>query len=148
MTAPRKAVISDPIPAGLSYVDGSASDAGTYDAGSRTLSWTFASLTAGGSVSFETTVDASVGGGVTIENVTTIDSDETVPDNGKDSIRTVEQEEQAATGTPQPSVPNTAFGSAGNGQPLNVPIELMVLVFLASLGGLALANVKAVRRRR
>ena len=142
------AVISDPIPAGLSYVDGSASDAGTYDAGSRTLSWTFASLTAGGSVSFETTVDASVGGGVTIENVTTIDSDETVPDNGKDSIRTVEQEEQAATGTPQPSVPNTAFGSAGNGQPLNVPIELMVLVFLASLGGLALANVKAVRRRR
>lgn len=142
------AVISDPIPAGLNYVAGSAAPDAVYDEGTRTLSWTFATLTESGSVSFETTVDASVGGGVTLENVATIDSDETAPDNGADSIKTIEQEEQAATGTPQPSVPNTAFGSTGDGQPLNVPVELMVLVFLASLGGLTLANVKAVRRRR
>jgi hypothetical protein len=45
-------------------------------------------------------------------------------------------------------VPNTAFGSTGGGQPLNVPVELMILVYLASLGGLPLGNVKAVRRRR
>jgi uncharacterized repeat protein (TIGR01451 family)/fimbrial isopeptide formation D2 family protein len=141
-------VITDPIPAGLNYVPGSASDGGTPDESGRTLTWSFASLTAGGSVSFETTVDASVGGGVTLENVATIDSDETAPDNGQDSVRTVEQEEQAATGTPQPSVPNTAFGPSGDGQPLNVPIELLALVFLASLGGLAFANVKSVRRRR
>jgi uncharacterized repeat protein (TIGR01451 family)/fimbrial isopeptide formation D2 family protein len=142
------AVISDPIPAGLSYVDGSAAPDAAYDEASRTLTWTFATLTESGSVSFETTVDASIGGGVTLDNVATIDSDETAPDTGEDSIRTIEQEQQAATGTPQPSVPNTAFGSTGDGQPLNVPVELMILVFLASLGGLTLANVKAVRRRR
>ena len=142
------AVISDPIPAGLSYVDGSAAPDAAYDEASHTLTWTFATLTESGSVSFETTIDASIGGGVTLENLASIDSDETAPDSGQDSIRTVEQEEQAATGTPQPSVPNTAFAGSRNGQPLNVPIELILLVFLTSLGGLTLANVKAVRRRR
>ena len=36
------AVITDPIPAGLSYVAGSASNGGVYDSSSRTLTWTFA----------------------------------------------------------------------------------------------------------
>ncbi len=142
------AVISDPIPSGLNYVDGSASDGGTFDAATRTLSWTFPTLSASGSVTFDTTVDASIGGGVTLDNVTTIDSAETAPDNGEDSIRTVEQEEQGSTGTPKPSVPNTAFGTTGDGQPVNIPVELMLLVFMGSLGGLVFANVKAVRRRR
>jgi uncharacterized repeat protein (TIGR01451 family)/fimbrial isopeptide formation D2 family protein len=141
-------VISDPLPAGLEYVDGSASHDGAYDAASRTLTWSFASLSEDGSVSFQTTVAASMDGGTTIENVATIDSDETAPDNGQDSVRTVEQEEQAATGTPEPSVPNTALGTTGTGQPLNLPIELVLLVFAASLGGLAVGNLKAVRRRR
>ena len=147
------AVISDPLPTGLNYVAASASNGGVYDAASRTLTWTFPSLGASGSVTFRTTVDASVGGGVTLLNVATIDSNETTPDNGQASIRTTEQEQQGVTGTPAPSpsapsVPNTSIGSAGNGQPLNVPIWLMLLVFLGSLGGLGLANVKAVQRRR
>jgi hypothetical protein len=38
------------------------------------------------------------------------------------------------------------FGPAG--QPIQVPVELLVLVFFGSLGVLAFANVRAVRRRR
>jgi hypothetical protein len=50
--------------------------------------------------------------------------------------------------TPKPSVPNTAvvFGPAG--EPVSIPVELLVFLFIGSLGTLAFANVRAVRRRR
>jgi len=35
-----------------------------------------------------------------------------------------------------------------NGQPIQIPIEFLVIFFLGSLGALTLANVKAARRRR
>jgi uncharacterized repeat protein (TIGR01451 family)/fimbrial isopeptide formation D2 family protein len=146
------AVISDPLPAFLNYVDGSASDGGSYDSASRTLTWTYATLTAAsGSVTFKTTVDPDAPETGPIENVTTIDSAETAPDQGVDSIRVTSDSELASTGTPQPSLPNTALGSSSNGQPLNVPVWLMLLIFTGSLGslvGLGTANLVAVRRRR
>jgi len=143
------AVITDPIPAGLSYVAGSASNGGVYDSNSRTLTWTFASLSASGSVTFKTTVDSNIGGGVSFTNVATIKSNETAPDTGQDTIRTSEAPPpQAATPTPRPSVPNTAMVPGQNGQPIQIPIEFLVIFFLGSLGALTLANVKAVRRRR
>jgi fimbrial isopeptide formation D2 family protein/uncharacterized repeat protein (TIGR01451 family) len=143
------AVINDPIPAGLSYVPGSASNGGVYDPNSRTLTWSLGTLSASGSVTFRTTVDSNIGGGVSFTNVATIVSNETAPDTGQDTIRTTEAPPpQAATPTPRPSVPNTAMVPGQNGQPIQIPIEFLVIFFLGSLGALTLANVKAVRRRR
>lgn len=143
------AVITDPIPSGLSYVAGSASNGGVYDPNSRTLTWTLGTLSASGSVTFQTTVDSNIGGGVSFTNVATIVSNETAPDTGQDTIRTTEAPPpQAATPTPRPSVPNTAMVPGQNGQPIQIPIEFLVIFFLGSLGALTLANVKAVRRRR
>jgi hypothetical protein len=45
-------------------------------------------------------------------------------------------------------VPNTALVFGPNGEPVSIPVELMVVLFLGSLGTLALANVRAARRRR
>jgi hypothetical protein len=80
--------------------------------------------------------------------VATIDSNETPPDTGKDSIKVTSERIAAGTGTPAPSVPNTATGLTSTGQPITIPVELMVALFLLSLGGLTFANVRAVRRRR
>jgi hypothetical protein len=102
-------------------------------------------------VTFKTTVDPDAPETGPIENVTTIDSAETAPDQGVDSIRVTSDSELASTGTPRPSLPNTALGSSSNGQPLNVPVWLMLLIFAGSLGslvGLGAANLVAVRRRR
>jgi uncharacterized repeat protein (TIGR01451 family) len=139
------AVITDPIPAGLTYVDLSASDGGVYDSGTKTITWTFPSLTTSGFVTFDTTVneDAPVG---TITNVATIQSNETPLDDGQDSIRIVEEQQQGGTGTPAPSVPNTALNLPMTGG--TVPALLFGLLLIGMLGGLAYANVVAVRRRR
>ena len=44
-------------------------------------------------------------------------------------------------------MPDTAAGIGPNGQPITVPVELLAVVFLGSLGAMALANVKARSRR-
>jgi len=141
------AVINDPIPTGLSYVHGSASNGGVYDPATRTLTWTFPQLSASGTVSFRTTVDNGVGGGVSFTNVTTIESEETPSDEGHDTIKTVEQAPPKAA-TPTPSVPNTALALGQDGTPNQIPIAFVILVFLGSLGVLAFANVTTARRRR
>ncbi|MEO8247021.1 MAG: isopeptide-forming domain-containing fimbrial protein [Chloroflexota bacterium] len=143
------AVITDVIPDGLTYVADSASDGGVYDAATHTVTWTFPSLSdASGTVSFETSTDADAAIGTPIENVAVIDSNETAPDDGRDSITVSEQSEQGSTGTPEPSVPDTASVSGPNGQPVTIPVELLMVLFLASLGTLATVNVRSVRRRR
>ncbi len=143
------AVISDPLPEFLSYVDGSASDGGVYDAATRTLTWSYDSLTdASGSVTFETTVDASAPETAPIENVATIRSDETAPDEGRDAVRVTSQSEQGSTGTPVPSIPNTGVTAIPAGRPVTIPLAFLVILFLGSLGTLATVNVRSVRRRR
>ncbi len=138
------AVISDPLPDYLTFV--SAANGGTYDAGTRTVTWQFATLSASGSVSFLTTVDSDAPETGPIVNVASIVSDQTAKDTGEDGVRVTSEQVQAAT--PTPSVPNTAVLGGQNGQPIQIPIELLVVFFLGSLGALTLANVKAVRRRR
>jgi fimbrial isopeptide formation D2 family protein len=139
------AVITDPIPAGLTYVNGSASNGGVYNAGTRTLTWTFPTLSAGGSVTFQTTVNQDAPVGV-ILNVATIDSNETESDKGEDSIRIVEEQELGGTSTPQPSLPSTAMSLPSNAGGLAA--ILFGAILIAALGGLAYVNVTAVRRRR
>jgi uncharacterized repeat protein (TIGR01451 family) len=83
------AVISDPVPAGLSYVAGSASsDANftfdAYDAATRTLTWKAATLPdpVSGELTFQVTVLAAAAEIGIVLNVATIDSDQTPPDDG------------------------------------------------------------------
>ena len=58
-TATDSAGARDYIPAGTTYVEGSATDGGTYDAGRNCVDWTGVSVAAGGekSVSFAVTLD-------------------------------------------------------------------------------------------
>jgi hypothetical protein len=138
------AVISDPLPDFLTFV--SAGNGGTYDPATRTITWSFALLSDSGTVSFVTTVDQDAPETGPIVNVASIVSDQTPKDDGQDAVHATSEQVEAAT--PAPSVPNTAVTLGQNGQPIQIPIELLVVFFLGSLGTLAIANVKAARRRR
>jgi hypothetical protein len=99
-------------------------------------------------VTFVTTVDADAPETEPIVNVATIVSDQTPSDGGEDEIRVTSQSEQGGNPpTPKPSVPDTALVSRPGGTPLSIPVELFVALFVGSLGALAYANVRAVRRR-
>jgi len=65
-------VISDQIPGGLTYVDGSASHGGVYDPSTRTITWNIGTLTPGSSetLTFQVTVDNTAFG--VIENIAVI----------------------------------------------------------------------------
>jgi uncharacterized repeat protein (TIGR01451 family)/fimbrial isopeptide formation D2 family protein len=139
------AVISDEIPVGFEFLD--ASDGGLLIDGE--VVWTFPTLTESGSVTFRTTVDPETISRVApTVNVAVIDSDETEPDEGEDGVAVVvEPPPLGGTPTPRPSLPNTAIGFGTNGEPVTIPVELLVAFFVGSLGALALANVKARSRR-
>ena len=81
-------------------------------------------------------------------NTAIIDSDQTPEDEGQDSVTVTREGEQGGNPTPAPPLPNTALGTGLNGEPITVPIELLVAFFIGSLGALALANVKARNNRR
>ena len=141
-------VITDAIPEGFVFLD--AANGGNFADG--VVSWTFATLSESGSVSFRTTVDPETISRVDpTVNTATIDSDETPEDEGTDSVTvSVVPPPQGGnpTPTPRPSMPNTAIGIGLDGEPVTVPVELLAVVFIGSLGALALANVKARGRRR
>jgi uncharacterized repeat protein (TIGR01451 family) len=88
------AVITDVLPVGLQYVDGSAAgdanfDFVSYDDATRTLTWTAATLADGanGSVTYDVKVLASAPDEPQpLINVATIDSDETEPDDDTQSV--------------------------------------------------------------
>jgi uncharacterized repeat protein (TIGR01451 family) len=144
------AVITDELPTGLVYVPDSASDGGVYDAATNTLTWTFPTLSASGSVTFRTTVDPETISRVApTVNVAVISSDQTPEDEGQDQVSVVvEPPPLAGTPTPREStLPDTASGVGINGEPITIPVELLVLMFLGSLGALALANVRTARSR-
>jgi len=142
------AVITDPIPTGFTFV--SASNGGTLGADGKTITWNLGTLSASGAVSFVTAVNvATISRSGPTVNVATIVSDQTAPDSGQDSVGVrVIAVPLAGNPTPTPKVPNTALAFGPGGQPTTVPIELLVALFLGSLGGLLFANVRAVQRRR
>jgi uncharacterized repeat protein (TIGR01451 family) len=140
------AVITDQVPTGFVFLD--AANGGTFANG--TVTWNIGTLSANGSVSFRTTVDpATISRVAPTVNTSVIDSSETAPDSGQDSVTvSVQPPPLAGTPTPAPVLPNTAVGTGIGGEPVTVPIELLVAFFLGSLGALALANVRASSRRR
>ena len=140
-------VITDEIPEGFVFLD--AADGGTFADGMVTLD-VRDSANASGSVTFRTTVDPETISRVgPTENVATIDSDQTPEDEGTDSV-TVSVVPPPQGGNPTPTrtcrIPPSV--SASDGEPVSVPLELVLGFFLGSLGALALANVKARSRRR
>ena len=140
-------MITDEVPAGFEFLD--ASNGGQLIAG--VVAWTFPTLNRERKRDvLRATVDPETISRVApTVNVAVIDSDETAPDDGEDSVTVgVEPPPQGGNPTPEPCVPDTAAGIAPNGQPITVPVELLAVVFLGSLGAMALANVKAGGRRR
>ena len=95
-----------------------------------------------------TTVDSDASETAPIVNVASIVSHETPKDEGQDSIRVTSESLQGGQSTPKPSVPNTALAFGPAGEPISIPVEFLVVLFLGSLGALAFANVRAARRRR
>ncbi|HEU5324463.1 MAG TPA: hypothetical protein VFV59_01115 [Candidatus Limnocylindria bacterium] len=140
------AVITDPVPAGFTFLD--ASNGGTFANG--VVTWNLGTLMSSGSVTFRTTVDPTTISRIApTVNTATIDSNETPPDQGQDSVTvSVVPPPLAGNPTPKPSLPNTAAGIGMDGQPVTVPVELLVAFFLGSLGVLTLANVRARSRRQ
>jgi hypothetical protein len=138
------AVITDEVPDGFIFLD--AANGGTEAGG--VVTWVLPSpLNSSGSVSFRTTVDVdTISLTAPTVNTAVIESDETAPDEGQDSVTVVR--EGTGGGNPTPSVPDTAAVIGPNGEPITVPVELLVVLFLGSLGAMTLANVRARNRRR
>jgi uncharacterized repeat protein (TIGR01451 family)/fimbrial isopeptide formation D2 family protein len=136
------AVITDEVPTGFIFLD--ASDDGQLV--DSVVTWTFLELTESGSVTFRTTVDvATISRTDPTVNVAVIVSDQTPEDEGEDEVSVV-VEPPVLGGTP-PQVPDTALTIGPAGDPITIPVELMAALLLTSLGALAYANVRVVRRR-
>ncbi len=65
------AVVTDVLASTLTYVDGSASDGGTYDAATRTITWDVTGKAAGCKLTFRAQVASSATAGSTISNTAT-----------------------------------------------------------------------------
>jgi uncharacterized repeat protein (TIGR01451 family)/fimbrial isopeptide formation D2 family protein len=118
------AVITDPVPAGLAYVAGSATgdtnfDAGVYDPTTRTITWNQSNPTvemtvpAEGTLTFKVTVLAAAADIGIIDNVATIHSDQTPDDQGEVAVGVLPPPEAL---TPPPTdtfTPQTASSNPG-----------------------------------
>jgi uncharacterized repeat protein (TIGR01451 family) len=130
------AVISDPVPAGLEYITGSATgDANfTFDSfnpTTKTLTWKAATLPdpADGSVTFQVKVlEAAAEIGI-VDNVATIRSDQTPPDEGEVPVGVLPPPEAL---TPPPT--DSLSSQTGTGNP-----GFALMLILLVVGGLALA---------
>jgi hypothetical protein len=133
------AVITDEVPAGFEFLD--AANGGVFADG--TVTWTFAELTSSGSVSFRTTVDVDeISRSAPTVNTAVIDSNETEPDDGEDSVTVTTEDTAGGNPTPsQPDVPDTAMGGAV----VELPAAALSLALLGALG--AMLTIRLARRR-
>jgi uncharacterized repeat protein (TIGR01451 family) len=135
------AVITDVLPAGLAYVAGTAtsSDEFTfegYNAGTRTLTWMAATATKNGSVAYQVVVlDGAFNLAQPLENVATIASDQTAPDQATADV--LVQEVLAETATPNVTLPPTDTINNDGQAPSNPGYALMLSLLV--LAGIALA---------
>jgi len=85
-------IITDVLPVGVTYVDGSATSTAqfifqTYDTTTRTLTWKAASVTVSGTLTYMAKVDVGASKlQQPLENVATIDSDQTEPDSDTSDV--------------------------------------------------------------
>jgi uncharacterized repeat protein (TIGR01451 family) len=147
-----KAVISDPVPAELQYVDGSAvGDANFtfagYDPATRTLTWTAATLPdpATGTVSFKVVAleAAAHAPNATVTNVATIESDQTPIDDGSVPVQVAPKPEEL---TPPPT--DTIVPATGTSNPGFALMLILIGVAAVTLGIGFVMPVPARARRR
>ena len=135
------AVIADPVPAGLEYITGSATgDANftfdSYDATTKTLTWKAATLPdpADGSLTFQVKVlEAAAEIGI-VDNVATIQSDQTPPDEGEVPVGVLPPPEAL---TPPPAITPPPTDSLSSQTATGNPGFALMLILLV-VGGLAL----------
>ena len=142
-------VITDPIPAGLEYVTGSATtdaqfDIVSYNAATRTLTWNADVVSVDGTLSFRVTVLATAPAlAQPIVNLATIDSDETAPDDDDASV--LVQVVLAITNPPTSTIDNSEQAPSNPGFGLML-ILLALASFALSLGYVTPVPARARRR--
>jgi len=132
-------VITDVLPVGVTYVDGSATDDAQftfqgYDDATRTLLWTAENVSEDGSVTYQATIDEGAAElDQPLVNVATIDSAETEPDDD-DSPVFVPTVPAGATATPRITLPPTDTFTSHTPAPSNPGFALMLaLLALAAV---------------
>ena len=129
------ATITDVLPVGVTYVNGSASSNDeftfkSYDSATRTLTWTADAVTKDGTLTYEAKVDKGASAlQQPLENLATIDSNETAPDSATSDVF-VPPPPKAETAPP------TDISTATEGQ--SAPGFSLLLTLLV-LGGIVLA---------
>ncbi|MGK2849572.1 MAG: DUF7507 domain-containing protein [Candidatus Limnocylindrales bacterium] len=133
------AIITDVLPVGVTYVAGSASNDDqftfqTYNAATRTLTWTAPGVNKSGSVTYQAKVDVGASElPQPLINVAAIDSDQT-PRDDDDSPVFVPTIPLAATGTPRVTLPPTDILDTPQSSTSNVGFSLMLaLLALAAV---------------
>ena len=130
----HNAVITDVLPEGVTYVDGTASSDAQftfvdYDDATRTLTWTAPLVDENGSLTYDATIDEGAADlAQPLINVATIDSDETEPDDDDSPVFVPPVPLEL---TPPPTDALAPSATAGN------PGFALMLVLLA-IAGLAL----------
>jgi uncharacterized repeat protein (TIGR01451 family) len=153
------AIITDVLPLGVTYVDGTATDDvqftfGGYDAASRTLTWTAPVVEESGSVTYQATIDVGASGrSQPLVNVASIVSAQTGADDAESDVY-VPAIPAAATGTPKVTLPPTdtladphGTGTAGSGLML-VLVALAVVVLVVGFVTPVPSSVRERSRRR
>ena len=144
-------VITDVLPVGLTYVAGSATNSSefifvAYNGTTRTLTWTAATVTASGTVTYKAKVDI---GAAELEqpltNVATIDSDQTEPSSDTSDVFVPvipEAETHVPTAPPTDTLEPTE-GQSGSSLPLVLAVLGVILLAVAFV-----TPVPATVRRR
>ena len=149
-SAVTNGTITDVIPAGLDYVDGTASSNAeftfvAYDQATRTLSWTAATVTTDGTLTYQVKVAKGAGNlAQPLENVATIDSDQTTPD--KDTSDVFVPVPPLAETAPPTDVLASPQGQSAPGSSLL--LTLMVLGGVVLVIGFVTPVPAAIRRRK
>jgi uncharacterized repeat protein (TIGR01451 family) len=144
------ATITDVLPAGVTYVNGSASsnDEFTfdgYDSASRTLTWTADSVTKDGTLTYQAKVDEGASAlAQPLENLATIDSSETGPDSDTSDVF-VPAPPKAETAPPT-DIQTSIEGQNAPGSSLL--LTLVVLAGIILVIGFVTPVPAAIRRRK
>jgi uncharacterized repeat protein (TIGR01451 family) len=143
-------VITDVLPAGLGTPT-NISDGGTYDAATRTLTWNLGTVDENGTVTYDVVV--AVGADTLeqpLENIATIDSDETEPDDD-DADTQVVPPGGVEGETSRPTLPPTdaVGGDAGTGSSgIGLALVILFLVGVAAVASILTVTPARVARRR
>ncbi|MFL5641830.1 MAG: isopeptide-forming domain-containing fimbrial protein, partial [Chloroflexota bacterium] len=141
-------IITDVLPAGLTYVTGSATSNDefkfvSYTAATRTLKWTAEDVTKSGTVTYQAKVDIGAAKlKQPLTNVATIDSDQTEPDDDTSQVY-VPVPPKAETAPPTDVEAPTQTGTPGSSLPLILGILAAIFVTVAFV-----TPVPATARRR